>query len=458
MQFVVIFLFALVCSAWAQEDTQEQAVAAPVEQSTQPVSRAVIAESTVDPNSLHYALSAEFRGVDLPTSELKMMLRPLTKEELEVEMKEWMNLLKQLITEASKVNLEVARLPAEEQESEKATELREKQLENRRHEMILEKHINTVLTALEKKGGDVTDQRLYVNAVVETKDVTTKSPTAQVTALAADFGVWFDSREGGEEFMKNAMRFFTILIAFAIFGKLIAGLTRRIMRRHHRGSVMLRQFIQRTIGLVVVIIGFIVALASVGVHLASMLTAVGAGGVIIGFALQDSISNFWSGIMIMVYKPFDADDFILIDGVKGKVEKMSFLNTTLVTIDNKELVIPNRKAWGNTITNYTARAVRRVDLLFRISYGDDIQRASTLLKEVADAHKLVLAKPEVVTGVQTLSESAVVIFVRPWVKTEDYWPVHWDLTKQVKERFAQEGISIPKPQQEIVMHKVGAED
>lgn len=217
---------------------------------------------------------------------------------------------------------------------------------------------------------------------------------------------------------------------------------------------MLRQFIQKSIGLVVFFIGFLAALAAVGVHVASMLTAVGAGGVIIGFALQDSIANFWSGIMIMVYKPFDADDFILIDGVKGKVERMSFLNTTLVTIDNKELVIPNRKAWGNTITNYTARSVRRVDLLFRISYGDDIERASNLLKDLAESHELVLAKPEVALGVQTLSESAVVLFVRPWVKTEDYWPVHWDLTKAVKECFAEEGISIPKPQQEIVMHKV----
>ncbi|MFC5050740.1 mechanosensitive ion channel family protein [Rubritalea spongiae] len=425
----------------------------PNERLVEPLHRAVIAEEEVDPNSLHYALSADQRGVDLPTSELKMMLRPLTKEELELELQEWMNLLKQLIANSSGVNLEVARLKEEDLESEHAVALREKQLENRRHELILVKHINTVLSALEQKGGEVETERLYVNAVVETKDATTKSATDQVTALAADFGVWFASHEGGEKFMQNALRFIVILIVFAVLGRLIAGITRRVMRRQHRGSVMLRQFIQKSIGLVIFFIGFLVALAAVGVHVASMLTAVGAGGVIIGFALQDSIANFWSGIMIMVYKPFDADDFISIDGVKGKVERMSFLNTTLVTIDNKELVIPNRNAWGNTITNYTARAVRRVDLVFRISYGDDIQRALNLLKEVAESHKLVLAKPEVTTGVQSLSESAVEIFVRPWTKTEDYWPVHWDLTKEVKERFAREGISIPKPQQEIVMHQ-----
>lgn len=415
--------FALPCALLAEYKT-----ALVVDET--PVHRAVIAETTVDPNSLGYALKAEERGVDLPTSELKMMLRPLDRDELEVELREWMNLLKQLISQSSKVNLEVARLAVDEVDSEYANTLREQQLKNRRHELIIVKHINTVLTALEKKGGEVEAERKYVNAVVETKDVT-NTTVDQVSAFAADFGVWFDSREGGVDFFKKLARFLTIVFVFWVFGKVVAKVTKRVMKRHHRGSKMLRQFIEKTIGLVVLMIGLVIALISVGVHLASLITAMGAGGLVVGFALQDSISNFWSGIMIMIYKPFDMDDFVLIDGVKGKVEKMNFLNTTLVTIDNKELVIPNRRAWGNTITNYTARSVRRVDLLFRISYGDDIKRACRVLEELADAHKLVLAKPEVITGVQTLSDSAVVLFVRPWVKTEDYWPVHWDLTEQV---------------------------
>ncbi|MGJ8673506.1 mechanosensitive ion channel family protein [Rubritalea sp.] len=450
LSILSVIWLSLLGSLSALEKTGEQLPT----QEGDPVGRAVIAEAAADPNSLHYTLTADQRGVEVSSGELEMMLRPLTKDELELELKEWMHTLKQLIIASSNNNLEVARLSDEEQNSERGIELREKQYENRQHEVKLVKHIKTILRALEKKGGNVETERLYVDAVVDTKDVVAKSTTDRVTAIAADFGVWFDSREGSEKFVKKAIRFFSIVIIFALLGKLMAGLTRRIMRRHRRGSVMLRRFIQKTIGFVVFFIGFLLALAAVGVHVASMLTALGAGGVIIGFALQDSISNFWSGLMIMVYKPFDVDDFILIDGVKGKVEKMSFLNTTLVTIDNKELVIPNRKAWGNTITNYTARAVRRVDLLFRISYGDDIQKASNLLKEMAEAHALVLPKPEVALGVQDLSESAVILFVRPWVKTEDYWPVHWDLTKEVKERFAKEGISIPKPQQEIVMHKV----
>ena len=421
-----------------------------VESGEKEVARAVIAETELVVNSVSYALNEYKRGVDLPTSELKMMLRPLSREELEVELKEWVALMKQLIAESSKTNLQVLRMDSKQLESKEGVELRAKQVDERRKELMLVKHTRTVIDALEQKGGDVTDQRKYVDAVVVTKDVTNSS-VDQISAFAADFGVWFESREGGDRFFKKAAGFVVILLVFWGFGKLAAVITRRILRRQKRGSRMLRQFVQKTIGFVVFIIGLVIALSAVGVKVGTMLTAAGAGGLIIGFALQDSIANFASGIMIMVYKPFDMDDFVLIDGAKGKVERMSFVSTTLVTIDNKELVIPNRKAWGNTITNYTGRAVRRVDFLFYISHGDDIERASALLVELASKHESVLGKPAPMVGVNSLSDVAVEIFLRPWVKTDDYWPVYWELTKQVKVLFDKEGITIPK--QAIDVHK-----
>jgi len=407
------------------------------------IKRAVIAEEEMNMNSLHYALTADNRGVGLPTSELKMMLRPLSREELEKELKEWMNTLKQLIAESSKTNLQVARMDPAQLESEEGNALRDNQLNQRRVELILVKHTRTVIEALEQKGGDVSGQKKYVDAVVVTKDVTITS-VDQISAFAADFGVWFDSREGGDRFFKKAAGFVAILLVFGVLAKFAGAITRRILKRQQRGSRMLRQFVQKTIGFVVFFIGLMIALSAIGVPVGTMLTAASAGGLIIGFALQDSIANFASGIMIMIYKPFDMDDFVLIDGVKGKVERTSFVSTTLVTIDNKELVIPNRKVWGNTITNYTGRAVRRVDFFFQISHGDDIERASALLLELANNHESVLGKPEPVVGVNALSDVAVVIFLRPWVKTEDYWPVYWSLTKQVKDLFDKEGITIPK--------------
>ena len=144
---------------------------------------------------------------------------------------------------------------------------------------------------------------------------------------------------------------------------------------------------------------------------------------------------------------------MVVAGVEGTVKEMSLVSTTLLSLDNKVLVIPNKKAWDDTIINFTGRDLRRVDLVFGIGYDDDIQQAIDVLKEVAGEHKLVLDDPAVTVGVDQLADSSVNLFCRPWVKTEDYWTVHWDLTHQVKERFDTEGISIPFPQRDVHTHR-----
>ncbi len=156
----------------------------------------------------------------------------------------------------------------------------------------------------------------------------------------------------------------------------------------------------------------------------------------------------------MVYQPFDVDDYVEIGGVSGKVKQMSLVSTTLLTADNKVLIIPNKLAWGDTITNYNGENTRRVDLLFGIGYQDDIPKAIDVLRELAAAHELVLEEPEVNIKVHQLADSAVNLICRPWVKTEDYWTVYWDLTRQAKEQFDTEGISIPYPQRDVHMHQV----
>lgn len=408
------------------------------------IGAAEIVEEKLDPNTLQYVLHANARGVELPTAELKMMLRPLTKKELESESKEWMALLKKQVAESSQTNLELARLDSSIPENaEKLEALKKRQTEERKKETQLIKHTKTVLNALSDKGGDTKEQEDYIAAIQVVKNVSV-NPVDHFNTAATDFRIWASSREGGGVFIQSCVRFCFILLVFALLGKLVSKLVRRILAREKRGSRMLREFIQKTTWIMVFLLGLIIALSTVGVKVGTMLTALGAGGLIIGFALQDSIANFASGMMIMIHKPFDVDDFILIDGVKGKVERMSFAATTLVTIDNKELVIPNRKAWGNTITNYTGRSVRRLDLYFRVSYSDDIERVTELLRKLAEEQELVLAKPETIVGVHRLSESAVEIFLRPWTRTEDYWPVHWELTKLAKELFDKEGITIPK--------------
>jgi small conductance mechanosensitive channel len=183
-----------------------------------------------------------------------------------------------------------------------------------------------------------------------------------------------------------------------------------------------------------------------------MMAALGAGGFIVGFALQETLGSFASGLMIMIYRPFDVDDYVNVAGVEGTVKELSLVATTLLTIDNKVLVIPNKKAWGDTIVNFTGRDIRRVDLVFGIGYGDDIQQAIDVLEQVASEHNLVLEDPSPVIKVHELADSSVNLVCRPWVRTEDYWTVYWDLTRQVKESFDAEGISIPFPQRDVHMH------
>jgi small conductance mechanosensitive channel len=150
------------------------------------------------------------------------------------------------------------------------------------------------------------------------------------------------------------------------------------------------------------------------------------------------------------------DDYVALAGVEGKVLEMSLVSTTLLTIDNKVLILPNQTAWGGTITNFTGRDVRRVDLVFGIGYDDNIPQAMKVLDEVAAAHELVLKNPAITVNVIELGDSSVNLSCRPWVKSTDYWKVFWELTERVKLRFDEEGISIPYPQRDVHIHNTQA--
>jgi small conductance mechanosensitive channel len=203
----------------------------------------------------------------------------------------------------------------------------------------------------------------------------------------------------------------------------------------------------------VLIIGLLIALSQVGINLAPLLAGMGLVGFIVGFALQDTLSNFAAGMLILIYRPFDVDDVIEAAGVSGKVSKMSLVNTTILTFDNQTIIVPNGKIWGDIIRNVTAQTMRRVDLVFGIGYGDDIEKTEKVLAEVVAAHPAVLDEPETLIKVHELGESSVNFIVRPWVHRDDYWDTYWDLTRAVKLRFDEEGISIPFPQRDVHLLK-----
>lgn len=253
--------------------------------------------------------------------------------------------------------------------------------------------------------------------------------------------------------------FFGILVAFRILSKL----ARRVVKRALSASKLdVSQLLERTAlsltGTLVMVFGVLVALSQVGFEVAPLLAGLGVAGFIIGFALQDTLGNFASGVMILLYRPYDVGDLVEAAGVSGRVKDMSLVATTILTLDNQTLIIPNSKIWGDVIKNITAQTNRRVDMVFGIGYADDIPHAESVLREIIDKHDKVLDDPEPKVKLHNLGDSSVDFVVRPWVATDDYWDVYWDITREVKMRFDAEGISIPFPQRDVHVFQEGGSE
>jgi len=260
-------------------------------------------------------------------------------------------------------------------------------------------------------------------------------------------------KNNGADILINLLAFVLVLFVF----RLLSRLTRRLVRAaSDRSSLAMSNLLKNMLvslsGGAVLLIGILIALSYIGISLTPMLAGLGVAGFIVGFALQDSLSNFAAGAMILIYRPYDVNDFIEVTDVSGLVKKMNLVSTTIVTFDNQTLVVPNRKIWGDVIKNVTAQKQRRVDLEFGISYADDIELAERIFKEIVESHEKVLKDPEPNIRLHSLGDSSVNFIVRPWTKTEDYWTVYWDITREVKLRLDREGISIPFPQRDVHLY------
>ncbi|UCD17032.1 MAG: mechanosensitive ion channel [Candidatus Zixiibacteriota bacterium] len=247
----------------------------------------------------------------------------------------------------------------------------------------------------------------------------------------------------------------TIVVLGRIVVGFLTGLVRRLMRKSNAEETLTRFVSSLTkIGLMTFI--FIAALGTLGVQTASFVAVIGAAGLAIGFALQGSLANFASGVMLIIFRPFKAGDYVDAGGTSGSVEAIQIFNTILKTPDNKKVIIPNSKITGDSITNYSAMENRRIDMVFGIGYGDDIKKAKETLERILAEDSRILKDPAPVVAVSELADSSVNFVVRPWTKTSDYWSVYFNITERVKLTFDQEGISIPFPQQDIYMHQVTA--
>jgi small conductance mechanosensitive channel len=245
-----------------------------------------------------------------------------------------------------------------------------------------------------------------------------------------------------------------IIMALVIFiiGRMIVSIVVKMVRRllTARGmDAILISFLSSILRWVLLLFVIIAALSQLGIDTTSLVALLGAAGLAIGLSLQSSLSNFASGVMLIIFRPFTKGNFVEVAGTSGVIEKINIFTTTLTTPDNKEVIVPNGAIIDNNITNYSARATRRVDMVFGISYDDDIRKAKQILQDILAADSRILADPAPVVALGALADSSVNFVVRPWVNTADYWAVFWDTTEAVKLKFDEAGITIPYPQMDV---------
>jgi small conductance mechanosensitive channel len=247
---------------------------------------------------------------------------------------------------------------------------------------------------------------------------------------------------------------FKVIAAIAIFvigrglAKLLVAWLRRILARASVEKT-LAGFLSSIIYIALMAAVVLTALGALGVNTTSFLAIVGAAGLAIGLALKDSLGNFAAGVMLIFFRPFKAGDFVEAGGTSGTVQHVRIFNTELKTPDNRVVIVPNSLIYSDVITNYSAEATRRIDLVIGIGYGDNISEAKRLIEGVLAADERVLKEPAPVLLVLELNESSVDIAVRPWVKIADYWTVRGDLLERIKVTLEDNGLSIPFPQRDV---------
>ncbi len=241
-------------------------------------------------------------------------------------------------------------------------------------------------------------------------------------------------------------------IAILIFGKILAGWVKSISEKIFEKSKIdktVSKFLGNIIYGLAITFVVIMALSKLGVETSSVIAVLGAAGLAVGFALQNSLSNFAAGVMLLVFRPFRVGDYIEAGGSAGSVEEIHIFTTKLKTPDNKVIFVPNSKIAGDNITNYSLEENRRVDMSFGIGYSDDIDKAKKIIYKILSEDERVLKNPEPQIVVSELADSSVNFSVRPWVHKSDYWGVYFDTIEKVKKAFDEEGVSIPFPQTDV---------
>ena len=253
----------------------------------------------------------------------------------------------------------------------------------------------------------------------------------------------------GIDFLVNIIVFIVILIIGKIIISTVCNIIRKALQKSPRVSDMLQGFAVNVVSKVLWVIVLMIGLQRLGIDIAPLIAGLGVTGFIVGFAFQESLGNLASGLMIALNQPFKVGDFVETGGICGEIQELNMMATTMTTLDNKKVVIPNKSVWGSAITNYTALDKRRVDLAVGISYGSDIGKAKQVINEALKSISEILNDPPPDVEVEAMADSSVNLVVRPWCKSDDYWTVFFKTNQAVKEALDKGGVTIPFPQMDV---------
>jgi small conductance mechanosensitive channel len=396
------------------------------------------AESRLDADSLvQHDLTPDHR-----LDELQLLVTPLTLEQLSREAEEW-----QEIVQASMSRVASLKVAAMNTEGEQVAQIHEliNDLSTERLELIGK--FDLILDSMESKGADpelVAGYRNYISGALASEFQATDFKT-----ILSRFFDWTTSADGGLSVLIRIAIAIGLLFLLIITARFVRALAARAVRRISHLSQLMQDFLLKVTFWLTFAIGIMIVLSVLGVNITPLFAVLGGASFILAFAMQETLGNLAAGLMIMINKPFDVGDLIDTNGVIGEVEAVSIVSTTVRTLDNQVVILPNSQVWGSIITNVTVSPVRRVDMVFGIGYGDDIDTATQVLERLVRDHPLVLDEPEPRIAVHELADSSVNFVCRPWTKTENYWDVYWDITRQAKEGFDQAGVSIPFPQRDV---------
>ena len=266
---------------------------------------------------------------------------------------------------------------------------------------------------------------------------------------------WAWIMDKGVEFLANLLMAILILLVGGLVVKCITALVRKALRKTKRVNALLETFLCSAVSKTGWIFLAVIALGRIGVDVGPLIAGLGVTGFILGFAFKDTLANFASGIMIALNQPFKVGDYVIVAGVEGAVRELNMMATVIATADNKKIVVPNSSVWGGPVTNFSAHDTRRVDLSVSIAYGTDIALAKKTAIEAlaslvgATGEKLVKEDPAPMAEISSFGESAVVLTVRGWCATADYWGVFFAGNQALKAAFEKAGVKIPFPQMDV---------